>query len=225
MAISFKTWVRMFENYLLVISATGNTWTEARERALLLHCLGSEGQRIFHTLPDSGNDLATAITALQNHFTPDINVVAVHHAFRKRVQGAQETIVQYIAALRQLTATCKFPNGGYMIRDQLVEHVANPRIRERLLLKEKLTLTEAITIVTQIELATQQAKAMAGDQHLPVQVVQTKSAERRQRPQRHGHHYEVAPRVHCMTSFKTYLSFLCTYLLPLWFRQTPCQFL
>ena len=47
-----------------------------------------------------------------------------------------------------------------MIRDQLVEHVANPRIRERLLLKEKLTLEQATTIASQMESAGEPAKCM-----------------------------------------------------------------
>lgn len=154
----------MFNNYLVVINATGNSWPEARKRALLLHCLGTEGQRIFNTLPDSGDTLASAITALEKHFNPALNVVAERHAFIKRLQGAQETILQYIAALRQLAATCEFgENCDDMIRDQLVEHVANPRIRERLLLKDKLDLTTAINEATQIEAATAQAKAMASD--------------------------------------------------------------
>ncbi len=93
LAVPFKTWVRMFENYLLVINANGNAWPEARKRALLLHCLGSEGQGIFHTLTDTGDTLATAIAALRAHFTPTVNVVVEHHAFRKRAQGAQESIV------------------------------------------------------------------------------------------------------------------------------------
>lgn len=41
----------------------------------------------------------------------------------KRVQGAHESIVQYIAALRELAATCEFPNADDMISDRLVEHV------------------------------------------------------------------------------------------------------
>lgn len=177
----------MFENYLLVINATGAAWPEPRKRALLLHCLGTEGQRIFTTLPDSGDTLATAITALEKHFNPTLNVVAERHAFRKRVQGAQETILQYIAALRQLAATCEFgDNCDDMIRDQLVEHVANHRIRERLLLKDELNLTTAITEATQVEAATQQAKAMAGDKPLPVQVVQTKSGACRRKPPQQG---------------------------------------
>lgn len=52
--IQFKIWKKMFENYLLVIDATGAAWPEARQRAVLLHCLGTEGQRIFYTLPNTG---------------------------------------------------------------------------------------------------------------------------------------------------------------------------
>lgn len=39
------------------------------------------------------------------------------------MQGAHESIVQYIAALRELAATCEFPNADDMISDRLVEHV------------------------------------------------------------------------------------------------------
>lgn len=106
-AISFKTWVRMFENYLLVIHANGDEWPEARRRALLLHYLGSEGQRIFHTLPNTGDSLAAAIAAPKEHFMLTVNVVVEHHTFRKRVQRPQESIVQYIASLRELAATCE----------------------------------------------------------------------------------------------------------------------
>lgn len=142
----------MFQNYLLVIRAQGDAWPEARKRALLLHCLGSEGQRIFYALPNTGDNLDAAIAALNEHFMPSVNVVVERHTFRKRAQRPQESIVQYIASLRELAATCEFANTEDMIRDQLVEHVANPRIREKLLLKDKLTLTDAITIATQVEL-------------------------------------------------------------------------
>ncbi|XP_023806938.1 uncharacterized protein K02A2.6-like [Oryzias latipes] len=182
----FKTWIRMFENYLLVINAGGDAWPEIRLLALLLHCLGSEGQRIFHTLPETGTTLATAIAALRAHFTPTVNVVVERHTFRKRVQGAQEPILHYIAALRELASTCDFANADDMIRDQLVEHVADPRIRERLLLKTNLTLADAITLATQAESVNEQARSMAGIQQAPVQVVTTqKSACRRRQPRQH----------------------------------------
>lgn len=135
--------------------------------------MGSEGQQIFHTLTDTGDNLASAINALKEHFIPTVNMVVECHAFGKRVQGAQESIAQCIATLRELAATGKFSNSDDMIGDQLVEHLAHPHITERLLLKGNLTLAEAITIATQVESAGQQAKSMAGDQHLSAYVVQT----------------------------------------------------
>uniref|UniRef100_A0A8C2ARP7 Reverse transcriptase domain-containing protein n=1 Tax=Cyprinus carpio TaxID=7962 RepID=A0A8C2ARP7_CYPCA len=172
----------MFQNYMLVISATGDFWPEARKWALLLHCLGTEGQRLFYTLPNTGENLADAIKALEEHFIPKRNVVVERHAFRKRVQRTDETVVQYIAALRHLATTCEFAdNLDDMLRDQLVENIANPRIHERLLVESKLTLEIAITIATQLEAADAQAKSMATNNPAPVHAVHSTPASGRQR--------------------------------------------
>lgn len=102
----------MFENYLLVIDATGDAWPEERKRAVLLHALGTEGQRWFYTLPDSGNTYTTAVAALKKHFVPAVNVVAERHKFRQRTQRTDETINQFLAALRELSAACDFWRHG-----------------------------------------------------------------------------------------------------------------
>lgn len=46
-AIAFPTWLKMFENYMLVIDAMGDSWPDARKQTILLHALGTEGQRLF----------------------------------------------------------------------------------------------------------------------------------------------------------------------------------
>ena len=161
----------------------GLHWTEARQRALLLHCLGTEGQRIFYTLPETRATLA----ALHGYFMPKVNVVVERHTFRKRVQLADESIIQYVTALRRLVATCEFASCDDMIRDQLVEHVANPRIRERLLLKEKLTLEQATTIASQMESAGEQAKCMTSvKSSLPVHAVQVQGKGKSRQPYRNA---------------------------------------
>uniref|UniRef100_A0A3Q3A454 Uncharacterized protein n=1 Tax=Kryptolebias marmoratus TaxID=37003 RepID=A0A3Q3A454_KRYMA len=43
--VLFSIWRKMFENCLTAIHATGNSWSNARRRALLIHALGFEGQR------------------------------------------------------------------------------------------------------------------------------------------------------------------------------------
>lgn len=178
----FKTWLQVFDNYLLVINATGNAWPAARKRAVLLHCIGAEGQRIFHSLPDTGDTYDSAVAALKAHFIPMTNVVVERHTFRKRAQGPHETVSQYVAALRELASSCDFGDkADEMLRDQLIQYVTNAHIREKLLLEPNLTLDRAITIATQIESAAEQAKRMAGDRpSLQVQAVQKKSFRPRQ---------------------------------------------
>lgn len=75
-AIPFSIWIQMFENYLLAIHAEGDDWPDTRKRATLLHCLGTEAQRIFYTLPNTGTTYASALTALRAHFVPKVNTIA-----------------------------------------------------------------------------------------------------------------------------------------------------
>ena len=92
-----------------------------------------------------------------------------------------------MTALRRLVAACEFASSDDMIRDQLVEHVANPRIRERLLLKEKLTLEQATTIASQMESAGEQAKCMTSvKSSLPVHAVQVQGKGKSRQPYRNA---------------------------------------
>ncbi len=88
-AIPLTTWEKMFRNYLQVINAFGDEWPEARTRALLLHCLGTEGQHIFYTVIGTGDTLDSAIVALQTHFNPKINIVAERHAIPQTYSNTQ----------------------------------------------------------------------------------------------------------------------------------------
>lgn len=160
--LPFETWQKIFQNYLIVIQATGDAWPEARRRAVLLHCLGTEGQRLFYTLPDTGTTFDEAMTALQKHFVPKVNVVACRHTFRQRVQRADETITQYMAALRALAAPCAFGQmESEMLRDQLIANVSLTAVKDKLLLEEDLTLEKAITIACQVEAAVKNSSLLS----------------------------------------------------------------
>ncbi|CAI5660563.1 unnamed protein product [Oreochromis niloticus] len=178
--IPFMTWRKFFENYMLVINATGDAWPEARRRAVLLHCLGPEGQRLFYTLPNQGTTFAEAMTALENHFVPKVNVVACRHTFRQRVQRADETVTQYVAALRALAVPCGFGiMEGEMIRDQLVANANLSVVKDKLLLEEDLTLDKAVTIACQVEAAVKNATLLSAAptaQTAAVQAVEVKDA-------------------------------------------------
>ena len=60
----FGTWLKNFENYLLVIDVEGAKWPDTRIRATL-HSVGTEAQRIFYTLTETGTTYNHAATALR----------------------------------------------------------------------------------------------------------------------------------------------------------------
>nr|XP_055041695.1 uncharacterized protein K02A2.6-like [Misgurnus anguillicaudatus] len=102
--VPFSTWKKIFQNYLLVIGAQGDAWPDARVCAVLLHCLGTEGQRLFYTLPNGGTTYNEAMAALDAHFTPKVNVVAARHKFRQRAQRSDETSPDKIRCQVELEA-------------------------------------------------------------------------------------------------------------------------
>ncbi|XP_026202834.1 uncharacterized protein LOC113153427 [Anabas testudineus] len=182
-AIAFTTWLKMFENYMLVIDATGDSWPDARKRAVLLHALGTEGQRLFYALPNTGDTYASAVEGLKQHFVPKVNVIAERHKFRQRAQRPDETVQDYLAVLRQLAATCEFGNmEDQMVRDQLIERVDNTRIRDRLLLEPDLTLAKAATLALQIETGIRDAAVIADSAATapaPVRAIHLRSREKK----------------------------------------------
>lgn len=92
-AISFPTWLKMLENYMLVIGATRENWPEERKCAvLLLHAVGTEGQRPFSSLPSTGTVYTSGMEAFKKHFISKINVIVEHHKFHQRAQCPHESI-------------------------------------------------------------------------------------------------------------------------------------
>lgn len=155
--VALDAWKKLFDNYLLAIG--GSDFSAERKRALLIHCLGTEGQRLYNTLPLAANTYDGTVQALQTFFTPKVNVVAERYRFRQRAQAMGESIDHYLAALRELAKTCSFgAMEGEMLRDQIVEKICTPRIRERLLIEPELTLEKAIALVRLTETAMNNAK-------------------------------------------------------------------
>lgn len=179
--ITFATWRKIFDNYMLAIHATGNTWPDVRKRAVLLQCLGPEGQRIFYDLPDQGTTFDQAMAALEKHFVPKVNVIAWRHKFRHRLQRADETASQYVAALRSLASQCQFgAMEGEMIRDQLISCAYLSAVKDKLLMEDDLNLDKAQTLACQIEEAVKNSTLLSSAKNPPtasVQAIRATSAQ------------------------------------------------
>ena len=97
-----------------MLASGAGQYSDERKRALLLHCLGPEVQRIFATLPaTSASDSPSSSTGatstaqstyvetlarLQAHFQPTVNVVAERYRFRQRAQRSDEPVEQCVSA-------------------------------------------------------------------------------------------------------------------------------
>ncbi|KAG0435966.1 hypothetical protein HPB47_018220 [Ixodes persulcatus] len=104
-----------------------------RRKALLLHSFGLEGQWIFVSLPPSSDASATvppaaaakttedsgntspalsayvqAVAVLTQHLASASDVVVERHKFRRRVKQPGQSILEYVAALRELATRCSF---------------------------------------------------------------------------------------------------------------------
>ncbi|KAH8019191.1 hypothetical protein HPB51_017879 [Rhipicephalus microplus] len=113
-------WHDMFKVYLLASSAS--EFSPERRKALLLHSLGPEGQRIFNTLSISQAAEKTeeegtratpdvyysAVAALAKHFNATCKLVVERHRFHSRIQFLGESIQEYVTALTELAAMCSF---------------------------------------------------------------------------------------------------------------------
>ncbi len=86
--------------------------------------------------------------------------------FHQRHQLPGESVQLYVANLRGLASTCKFSAlQDEMIRDQLIEHTNDAKVRETLLLEpDDLSLSRAITIALRIESAAACASALTKQQ-------------------------------------------------------------
>ncbi len=145
--------------------AAAGVMAEVQKRNSLVHLLGSEGQRQSGTITgfqlfDAEQTFDAAVTALDAHFKTKTNAMVERRKFRGRVQHVGESAQDFVVALRELAATCKFDTlEEQMIRDQFVEHNSNRRVRERLYQEpDTLTLENAVLIATGIEAAIFESK-------------------------------------------------------------------
>ena len=199
--IPWLHWQRSFETYLL--AAGLDDLPPERKKALLIHSLGAEGQRLFYSFATeaaiSGTDThcyANTLDALNAFFVPKVNVVAARYRFRQRAQHAAESTETYITALR---AKCNFGTMyDEMLRDQLLEKTASTRIPERLPMEPSLTLETAVELSRQIEEASREAQHMSGGSLPSVQAItHTKRCKHQQQlcsksQQRHTGHSTTA---------------------------------
>ena len=175
--IPWPRWKLVFLNYMEASGAT--ECRPERKKAIFLHCLGMEGQRIYYALPEptvtvkktEGNADDTdvyldAIQKVEAHFKPVNNVLTSRIKFGNRIQLPGETVDNYLLALRQLAVACEFNPAAEqeMIRDLFVKNCNITKFQESIMNQKDISLNNVVAIAKRLEQSVQDLKLLTGNQ-------------------------------------------------------------
>lgn len=151
-------WSRWKEEYLTYLKAIdGERLSAERKKNIFLHCLGSEGQVVFRTMPPvrSGGDYNVfdeAVQRIEARFKPTTSVALNRFKFYTRCQEEGECFDDFLTALRALSVHCNFGMmKDEMIRDQIIVHVKSKKTQEQLWILGDPSLEIAISTAKAIE--------------------------------------------------------------------------
>ncbi|XP_018494651.1 uncharacterized protein LOC108864132 [Galendromus occidentalis] len=141
--IPWEDWFEVFSSYLV---ARGDVVQDDRKQALLMCCLGIEGQAQYRAIRDrpvatsDGQPLPTEYDRMKARlairFSDTKGLTAIRFEFRNRRQLPGEPVMEFVAALRRLITKCAFVNYGpdQALKEQIVIGLADAKMRERLLM-------------------------------------------------------------------------------------------
>nr|XP_037291082.1 uncharacterized protein LOC119186720 [Rhipicephalus microplus] len=213
-SLPWEEWDQTLTVYLLASGAA--EFPPARRKAILLHCLGAEGQRVYRTLPAGSNAAAPASTAapevqekppaattdeyeaaliaLRQQFSTSCNVVVERHRFHHRSQHAGESVHDFVAALRELVSHCSFASQDDALWDRSVAGVVSSCVRERLLLEgSSFSFESAVRIALQFEQAPEELKEFSA-------LVEPVSVRRRSQYSHSSRKFNYQPKAHFQQS-------------------------
>ena len=151
----WNKWKKCFEYYLQAAAITD----KARQRALLLHLVGPETQKIFETFSETGNDLKTALTKLDNYFSPKNIIPLERHKFHEARQEPEENTDAFVTRLRKLAKYCDFGVSlNDHVRDMVISKCRSTKFGKRLLAESDVAIEKALEIGRLMENADRQSQ-------------------------------------------------------------------
>ena len=168
----FDSSLETFENYTKRVKIIFQVNEIKLEKQTLVF-LSLIGPELFSLASDllSPNDIEKAklvdiIEALNKHFKPKTHVVYERYLFYERVQGSNESIVEFVAALKKQAAKCEF--GEFLpqaLRDQLTRGLKNTEIQQHLSTIPDLDFQKALAEATAWETAKKYPGAISNYSH------------------------------------------------------------
>ena len=130
--------------------------------AVLLSVIGSKTYVLLRSLlhPEAPKEKTFDQLAktLKEHLEPKPQTIVERFHFHRRNQEQSESVLDCIAELRRLSATCDF--GGYLnevLRDRFVCGLSNEATQKRLLTEQNLDIAKALEVAQAMEAAQKNA--------------------------------------------------------------------
>ena len=181
-----------FENRITAMNLTD----PERKLALLLDYAGDDVHDDFLTLTvpaaggndPPGNDIYhRSITALNNHYAPQVQREYEIFSFRTAKQEESESLDQFVTRLRKLGATCDFANLSAEIKSQVIQRCKSSRLRTKGLSDLTMTLDDLIKTGNAMDRAVVYAQSIEGNTEMSVNQLATRkfTKQNHQRANRH----------------------------------------
>ena len=164
---TFRSYVERMEMFFMannIMEETGEGKEEAnlavanRKRAIFLTEIGPDAYSTLSNLlaPKKPKDtpFADIVKALEKHYNPAPLEIAESFHFGTRYQKQDESISDFIVALKKLSIHCNY--GEFLnraLRDRFVCGLNNPKIQNKLLNTEDLSFEKACQIAKSMEMA------------------------------------------------------------------------
>ena len=152
LAANWKRLKRNWDNYSIV--ARLDQFEEGFKTAMFLSVVGEEGLEIYDGKlmdfsPKTDREMLNKVVKKFEEFCIcETNETYERFIFNRRNQEENESVDQYVTALRKLAQTCNFCSCLHdsLIRDRLVLGIRDESIRKKFLQEKKLNISRAIDI-------------------------------------------------------------------------------
>ena len=144
-----------------------------KKRAVLLSSVGASTYKLIRNLtsphPPGSRTYKEIIDLVRDHFNPKPSVIVQRLKFHTRTRLPGESVVAFMAQLRQLSEFCEFGDKlNEMLRDRLVCGINDSRIQKRLLSEPELT-PKAFDLAQALETVDKDAQEVMTSAHVDFQ--------------------------------------------------------
>ena len=157
----WSIYVERLQHYLIA-----NDVTDAgKKRSILLTVCGTPTYKLLRSLVKDGNLDTTSyddlVKLLKDHYNLKTSVIVRRFHFNTRTRTSGESIVSYVAALRELALHCEYGDKlAEMLRDRLVCGVNHKGIQRKLLAEADLTYDRAYSLAQMVEASERDSKKL-----------------------------------------------------------------